>query len=449
MLASYFAAERRRAHHWQNVAGRVIIPEHSYGGNEKWKNFVDSPAALKALFGGNRSGKTHQNVYRQVQKLRARPGLIAWAAINTSDMLGETLWPKYKEFLHPSEYYEPAWANKRKGIPSFVQLRNGSQLWFKTYAQGRQVFQSASVDDILLSEEPEDPQIIIESIARTGDRGGQVCLDMTPLFGKTWPYFHIDQANKPGVVESWRCSLFENPFVEEAYKQTLLSLYGADEIDRRIYGLFTILEGAILKEWDDTVHVLHDFPVMPSTWPHIRSIDLGARNPFVCGWYALAPDGILYKYDEYYNPNKERNTTIETHADNIRAREEQHIADGRVILREGRYYITTTICDWELQTRIELEKHGIVTEPATKQKKLSWELANRILKQRPASFQVAPWCINTLREIPNYHYKRVRVGAEIREEESKVDDHTVDETLYAMMHFFGAENWDPNGIISG
>jgi phage terminase large subunit len=315
------------------------------------------------------------------------------------------------------------------------------------------VFQSASVDDILLSEEPEDHQIIIECIALTGDSGGQVCLDMTPLSGFTWPYYHIDQANEPGVIESWRVSLFENPFVSEDYKQTLVKLYGKDEIARRIYGLFTILEGAILKEFDESVHVLQDFPSIPSDWRRIRSIDLGARNPFVCGWYAFSPDGILYKYDEYYNENKGRNTDCETHTKNIKRQEHEQNETGKIKCRQFAYEntrrIEASLCDWELQTRIELEKYGILTIPALKDKQRSWEITNRLLKQRPPVIQIAPWCKNTIREIQGYHYKKVKEGNEVKEVEAKIDDHTVDEFLYAIMYFCGGAIWDPKMIRSG
>ena len=55
----------------------------------------------------------------------------------------------------------------------------------------------------------------------------------------------------------------------------------------------------------------------------------------------------------------------------------------------------------------------------------------------------------TIQEIQNYHYKKVREGNEIKEVEAKVDDHTVDEFLYAIMYFCGDTIWDPSMIRSG
>ena len=432
-------------------ASSIIIPGYDFGDvtdTAKQKNYHDffhSNARVKAIFGGNKSGKTHVNVFRQLGILRNNPGCMTWAATNTSDMIGQTLWPKFKELTSPEERPEKniAWSNKKKGIPSLVKWSNGAVTWFKTYEQGWETFQSADVHDILLDEECEK-KIFQECLPRLMKYNAQLGLSMTPLKGKTWPYSEIDQANRPGKVESWRVSLFQNPFIPQEYKDELVSIYGVDEIDRRVYGMFTILEGAILKEFDDQVHICHDFPAIPSDWRRIRSFDLGARAPFVCGWYALSPDGILYKYDEYYSTTQ--GTDIETHVLHIRQREAEHLSQGIISHPERGDWFECSISDHELQTRIELDKYGIPTMPAIKKKQLSWEIANRLLKQRPAIIRIAPRCKETARELPMYHYKAVREGAELKEVEDKVDDHTVDEFLYAVMHFFGGEEIDYENI---
>jgi phage terminase large subunit-like protein len=353
-------------------------------------------------------------------------------------MIGQTLWPKYKELTTPTEIQRIAWANKAKNIPSMVTWANESVTWFKTYEQGRESFQAASVDDILLDEEPKDKGLYMECLARVLDRRGQVCLSMTPLLGKTWPYYEIDQNNAPGQRESWRVSLFMNPFIPQEYKDELVALYGEDEIDRRVYGLFTILEGAVLKEFDEQIHVLRKFPPIPVDWRRVRSLDLGFRNPFVCLWGALSPDNILYLYDEYYQAE----TLIEHHVANIRQREQEHLEQGVICHAIRGNYLETTISDHEAQTRAELERHGLASTLADKRPELSWQVANRHLKVqadgKPSIF-ISPRCVNLIRQCQNYHFKQVRDGHEVKEVVDKVDDHSVDAFLYMCMYFWGTD----------
>jgi phage terminase large subunit len=419
----------------------IEYPPFSFGGNAKWEAFSDSDSTLIALFGGNRSGKTHTNIHRQLTKIRNNPGCVTWFATETADMIGQTIWPKFKELTNPREYHEPAWANKRKGIPAMVQWVNGSQTWFKTYAQGRESFQAAAVDDIGLSEEPKDHHIITECIARVGSKGGQVAIDMTPLMGKTWPYHNIDQKHKPGIVESWRVSLFENPFISQKYKDTLVELYGVDEVDRRVYGLFTMLEGAVFKEWDETRHV-QDFGTLPADIDKATSIDLGSDHPF-CALFGGYFDEKLYVWAEYYSKNN--NMYSREHAQNILAYENDlsYFHDHLNLTP-----VSARPCDWDRQVRLDLEDGGLHwTTLAIKDTEASWDLLNRLMKHD--KIVIHPRCIELIRTIPMYRYKPNRAGADEKEAVMKVDDDPVDALRYLAMYFFNGTSYDLTGGWAG
>jgi phage terminase large subunit-like protein len=428
--------KKKPFNHTDISVGRYVAPPHNFGGCWQTEAFFNSTSRVKALFGGNRSGKTHTNVARQLYKIRDNPGIITWAAIGTADMIGQTLWPKYKELSDRSEIKTIAWANKAKGIPSVVTWFNDAVTWFKTFQQGRETFQAAAVDDILLSEEP--PQDIYkECLARVIDRHGQVCLDMTPLKGLTWPYHEIDQDNVFNLRESWRISLFDNPFIPQADKDEIVSLYGKDEVKRRIEGLFEMVQGAVFKEWQPKLSVLEDFPKIPASWRRVAGIDLGYVHPFVCVWMAVSPDGEFFIYDEYYQAGE----VMEYHSAQIQQHEQDSLES---FLCDHLSFsgIESRVCDHERQNRAELEFHGVWTEPANKDVELSVQFLNRLMKPRangkPSLF-VAPWCEHVIQEFSTCHWKEIRTGAEQKEVIAKIDDDTVDAVRYAAMYFFEDE----------
>lgn len=73
-------------------------------------------------------------------------------------------------------------------------------------------------------------------------------------------------------------------------------------------GDWDIFEGQFFEEfiddpahYDDQLwtHVINPFPI-PKSWPIYRSFDWGYAKPFSCGWWALSPDGTLYRILELY-----------------------------------------------------------------------------------------------------------------------------------------------------
>lgn len=68
---------------------------------------------------------------------------------------------------------------------------------------------------------------------------------------------------------------------------------GPEIADARARGLFTHMAGAVLKEFDRSVHVIPSFPI-PVTWPIYCCIDPHDGKPHFVSWAAQSPDGCLY-----------------------------------------------------------------------------------------------------------------------------------------------------------
>lgn len=105
-----------------------------------------------------------------------------------------------------------------------------------------------------------------------------------------------------------RASVFDNPHIDPAYIENLISL---PENLRRQYleGDWDVFEGMY---WPDLVrhkdlgeghtvewHVISPFEI-PHEWPRIRCIDFGFAAPFACLWLAFDQDHTCYVYRELY-----------------------------------------------------------------------------------------------------------------------------------------------------
>lgn len=67
-------------------------------------------------------------------------------------------------------------------------------------------------------------------------------------------------------------------------------------------GEWVFYGGRVYPQFQTDSHVIEPFEI-PNSWPRIRVIDFGLRDPFVCLWAAVGPTGELYIYREYYKRN--------------------------------------------------------------------------------------------------------------------------------------------------
>lgn len=88
--------------------------------------------------------------------------------------------------------------------------------------------------------------------------------------------------------------------------------------DAWLYGKWDIFEGQFFEEFRDNpdgyetrrfTHVIEPFEV-PSSWKLYRSFDWGYSKPFSCGWWAVDPEGVVYRILEYYGCTSEPNTGL-------------------------------------------------------------------------------------------------------------------------------------------
>lgn len=99
----------------------------------------------------------------------------------------------------------------------------------------------------------------------------------------------------------------DNPHISSEYALELAQKPKALR-DALLHGLWDAFEGQVFTTWRNDpaawksrlhTHVIAPFEV-PNTWRRFRSFDFGYSRPFSVGWWALSPDGTLYRYREWY-----------------------------------------------------------------------------------------------------------------------------------------------------
>lgn len=253
----------------------------------------------------------------------------------------------------------------------------------------------------------------------------QIILMTNPDSPSHWIYKRLIQLKQAKVYYSHALDNTTNP---KDYIDSLQAISGVQG-QRLREGLWVRAEGAVLPEFDISRHVITR-EYVPRTWRRIRAIDFGYRAPFVCLWIAIDPEtDNRYVYRELYQT-------------------ELLVQDAaKIILSESRgEEIETTICDHDPENYGQLERYGILTQPAFKeiipgidhlktlfsQDKILY-CSNALLKEDPALVQTySPTSL--IQEIPLYTYAKHTELTEVKEIPVKKNDHGIDALRYAMAY---------------
>jgi len=90
----------------------------------------------------------------------------------------------------------------------------------------------------------------------------------------------------------------DNPHIDKSYLKQLESL-PPDKRKAYLEGDWDIFKGQYFTEWRREIHVCAPFE-LPDDWRRFVAMDYGLFAPISMGWYAIAPDGRLYRYRELY-----------------------------------------------------------------------------------------------------------------------------------------------------
>jgi phage terminase large subunit-like protein len=256
--------------------------------------FHQSAKRIKAIFGGNRTGKTvggaveainHALGSGRFRKLKPSSG---WVVSLTSDVQKEVAQKEILRWLPKKEIHNIVMRHGRKddlenSLIETIVLKNGQTIGFKTCEQGRESFQGPSKGWIWFDEEPPE-DVFKECWMRVMDVQGDIWFTMTPLLGLTWVYalVFLNEKNNPNI-EYWMFQWEDNPWLlrEEIAQRELVM--NDEEREARQYGRFTSLCGFAFIELKKEIHIKKP-EIVPDWYKRYVSIDYGLDS-LAALWY--------------------------------------------------------------------------------------------------------------------------------------------------------------------
>lgn len=250
-------------------------------------------AAIRALFWGNRVGKTEWGAQETAKygtnnhpfRVIGQPVEI-WAASPSYDSQEETTQKKLLTYLPQGSIAHVDYL--RGKIIKKMVLKGGTIISFKSYDQGRDKFQGAGKRLIWFDEEP--PHDIWEECFVRVEAGQQldVLLTMTAVKGMTWVYDEIYlNTSNPDLFVS-EAGWDDNPYLTESQKEQMGRGLSQQALKVRREGKFVKRVGLVCAWWDRTAHIKH-YESLNKSWAWYEAFDGGFSDP--AAWLLIGVDG--------------------------------------------------------------------------------------------------------------------------------------------------------------
>ena len=191
-----------------------------------------------------------------------------------------------------------------------------SELWLRSYEQGREIFQGFELDIFWPDEEcPQD--VYEEGMIRLMTRRGLSMLTFTPLNGLTDLVLDIQRRQHEGGIGAphiTQCGWDDVPHLSQADKDEMFAKLAPHQRDARTKGIPSLGSGAIYPVPESEI-VVPDF-ALPDYYRRAYGMDVGWNRTAVV-WGAHDQDtDVAYLYAEHYRGQAEPSI----HADSIKAR---------------------------------------------------------------------------------------------------------------------------------
>lgn len=346
---------------------------------------------------------------------------------------------------------EPAWKDKKLGVPQKVELTTGWTIHF--FASGGIPPQGMDIDLWWIDEECDNQAWYTELCARILDRKGRGVWSATPQVANPQLYeLHLrskEEAAKadPQVTECY-VLLADNPYIDDEDKEKFAANMTDEERRVRIEGEFRLTGFKVYPEFSMKIHGFDapdDFQV-PLDWSRYMVVDPGRQ---VCAvLFAAVPPPTWSGFD---GKSRDRNFVLlydelyieQCDADKF-GRMVASKSDGIVYERflidshAGRVPDMGYGVPVQVQYSQALKRHGVESRIGQSFVPGNDEVSGGILKVREwlrlredgtPKLRVRPGRLRKLEwELARYHYKRVKVHGElmVADEPEKRNDHSVD-----------------------
>ena len=417
---------------------RIISPYEPDGWQQEFIRDKRPVILLTGSAGGGKSRAAGEKVHAYMKKYPRSTGLMLRKA---REYASKSIVP----FMDRTVIGNDPTVTMKK-VDTVFEYDNGSMLYWggmKDDAQReglRSIGQDGSLDIVWIEEANaftrDDFNEILARMRGKAAPWRQVILSTNPDHPQHWIYTDLILN---GEAKAYYSGALDNKYNPPSYIEFLNRLTGVLKA-RLVDGLWVQAEGAVYSEWDPSIHVIEPFEV-PADWRRVMSIDFGYANPFVCQWWAIDNDGRMYLYREIYMSER----LVEDHA-------------GQITQVNGDDLVEMVVADWDAEDRATLERHGVYTEPATKDISPGIQAVKARLAVaddgRPRLFIMRGATVeedgrvaemkkptSTEAEITGYVWPKSIDGKPIKEVPVKINDHGMDALRYAVMYVDGDEPW--------
>lgn len=268
--------------------------------------FLESPAQIRLITGGNRTGKSTVGVVETLahcmgfrhdgtRKNLPTPPVDILAMVNDRrKAVDKILMKKIKDFS--AKGWIEHIKNGTDGYPEILRFSNGSRLYIGSYMQDPSTYEGHDWHGVWFDEPPPRPMFVA---VRRGclDHGGRIWFTLTPL-SCPWIYNEIS-AKADGVrISDFHLDLLKNPHISQKEKESFMADLTPEEIESRVHGKFSHLSGAIFPEFRRDIHVVPGFQI-PEDWPRFMVMDPHDRRPSYMAWFAVNPRNQIFCYREW------------------------------------------------------------------------------------------------------------------------------------------------------
>ena len=210
--------------------------------------------------------------------VREQPQLLLCGTPGVTDDIGTGLIPKeslkdWSLARGVTDAYDTIQVvHKTNGVVDGV-----STATFKSYEQGRQKFQAATLDVIWMDEEP-DEEIYQEGLTRIAATGGILFMTFTPLKGRSKVVIrYMDEKSDERVVV--RMTIDDAAHYTEERKKQFLSGLLPHQIKARSQGI-PLLGSGVIFELPQAAVAEPAIDRVPAYWKKIWGVDFGIGHPF-------------------------------------------------------------------------------------------------------------------------------------------------------------------------
>jgi phage terminase large subunit-like protein len=413
--------------------------------------------AIRAFFGGNRSGKTtaaildtviqviprdlvpeHLQSFKRWDPERDGPIKVRVVTPDLTSTLDGVIHEKIRDWCPKAAYKGKSFDRAWDKVQRVLRFECGSWIQFNSSEQDREKLGGVALHRVVYDEEPR-LEVRNECAMRLVDYDGEEIFALTPFSGMSWLFDQIYEPWELGRLKEPDARVVvvdmdDNPHLSEAGKARQLAKYSGPEREARKSGKFVQFSGLIYPTHPE---VIPQIDRVPSGAEVFRGIDPGWRHMLAVVYCYLDYEDELVVFDEIAL----RGATVKEAADEMRRRDLRwgYRKDSGVVIPLS---VNWTVIDpaarnKNVQTgrsdQAEFADHGIYTVPG--QNAISAGL-NRVRERIDArKLIVCANCVELQSQFRRYRWVKDtgRTEHEPRETPVKKDDHLLDALRYVCM----------------